>query len=59
MSYLFVAFFGELDAVIRDHLMDLAVLIALGLCMADEDDEAWFDHFCCTVVDVYRLLRSL
>ena len=46
MSYLVVAFFGELDAVTRDHLMDLAVFIALGLCMADEDDQAWFDHCC-------------
>lgn len=32
---------GELDAVVRDELVDVAVLVALGLCMAHQDD-----HLC-------------
>ena len=29
---------GELDSVIRDELVDVAVLVAFRLCMADQND---------------------
>lgn len=43
-AYLSPPFFGEFDPVIWDHLVNLAVSVAFGLGMADEDDEAWFTH---------------
>ena len=36
--YLDPAIFCELDTMIRNELMDLAVLVALALRVADEDD---------------------
>lgn len=44
VSYLPPAFVGEFDAVVRDHLVDGAVGVAFALCVADDDDEAWFAH---------------
>jgi hypothetical protein len=37
--YLFVAFICEFDTMIGDNLMNFAVLVALALGVADEDDE--------------------
>jgi hypothetical protein len=36
--YLDPAIIRELDTVIRNELMDLAILVAFALRMADEDD---------------------
>jgi len=36
--YLDPAIVCKLDTVIRNELMDLAVLVAFALCVADEDD---------------------
>lgn len=33
-----LAIFCEFHAMIRDHLMDIAVLVAFALSMADQDD---------------------
>ena len=44
MSYLSPALIGEFNPMIRDHLVDFPVFVALRLCMADQDDEARFPH---------------
>lgn len=36
--YLSTTFLCEFDAVVGDHLVDLAILVALALGVADEDD---------------------
>lgn len=56
-THLLVAFFCELDSVIRDHLVDLAVLISFRLCMADEDYETRFAHGFCVVSQFFALWR--
>lgn len=43
-TYLPPAFISQFDSMIWNHLMDSAVLVALGLGMPDEDDEARFAH---------------
>ena len=39
--YLDPAILRKLDAVIRNQLMDLAVLVAFTLCVPDENDHLW------------------
>jgi len=51
--YLDPAIFCELDAVVRNKLVDLAVLVAFALGVADEDD-----HLHGSVNGVQRLWRG-
>ena len=39
-----MAFVCELDPMVWHDLVDCSVLVALGLCMADENDEPWLAH---------------
>jgi hypothetical protein len=44
----------QADAVVGDELVDVAVAVALGLAVADEDEQPWFAHgdsICSTGVD--------
>ncbi len=39
-----MSFVGQFDAVVGHDLVDGSVGVAFGLCVPDEDDEAWFAH---------------
>lgn len=57
-THLFVTFICELDAMVWDHLVNLAVLVALGLGMPYEDDQTWLDHLCLVDQVLERELRD-
>lgn len=53
--YLDPAIFCKLDTMIRNELMDLAVLVALALRVADEDDHL---HGCVNEVQRRRSVET-
>ena len=53
-----MTFICELDAMVWDHLVNLAVLVALGLGMPYEDDQTWLDHLCLNEQVLERGLRN-
>lgn len=57
-THLLVTFICELDAMVWDHLVNLAVLVALGLGMPYEDYQTGLDHLCLIEQVLERELRN-
>lgn len=57
MLHLFVAFFGQFDAMVGNHLMNLAILVPFTLCMANNHQQSRFHHVGCWMCLYEGVLR--